>query len=323
MNDIRILEDESASAFVHQECLPYLRQSQNIDGGWGFLAGKDSRVEPTAWATLALSEYCQGNEIQDALSKAIGFFQNVQLADGSWAASPSQLCGSWVTSLACWALLASGTETENFTAGLRWLQEDRPGDSGRWWRMLRRLAGSRNISGQSDSYYGWSWTPGTASWVEPTSYALLVLRSLPEAALSIEMQSRIRIAKQMLYDRMCPGGGWNCGNPMVYGVAGEPQVTPTAFALLALLESSSRSEIEESLNWLEKHSVTVASPTSNALSNIVLHVFGRQIATPAHALSHNRVQDDIAWSIPEAGWVALSLSSKQHWLNLKCSRVRL
>ena len=28
----------------------------------------------------------------------------------------------------------------------------------------------------------------------------------------------------MLYDRMCPGGGWNCGNPKVYGVAGEPLV---------------------------------------------------------------------------------------------------
>ena len=46
----------------------------------------------------------------------------------------------------------------------------------------------------------------------------------------------------MLYDRMCPGGGWNCGNPMVYGVPGEALIVPTVWALLALRDEPKKTE---------------------------------------------------------------------------------
>jgi hypothetical protein len=316
LNDIRILEDAAATTFVEQTCLPHLRESQNDDGGWGFYAGSDSRVEPTAWALLALYEFSPRSGMDKAVSGAIRFFQDSQLANGSWPAAAGQTDGSWVTALACWALLAEQKESPSLARGMRWLREDWPGDSRLWWRLLRRLTADRRVSAQSDSYYGWSWTPGTASWVEPTSYALIVLRSIPAMTLPLETRSRLKVAEEMLYDRMCPGGGWNCGNPMVYGVAGEPQVGPTVWALLALRESSLRPEIEKSLDWLEKNSNSIGSPASYALTNIALRTFGRRIPTSGVSLRHLHEKNDIPWSIPEMAWASLSMSPKQHWLHL-------
>src|ERR1700688_352323 len=50
-----------------------------------------------------------------------------------------------------------------------------------------------------------------------------------------------------------PSRGRNCGNPEVYGVAGEPLVIPTTWALLALRQYAKRRENIQSLAWLEKN----------------------------------------------------------------------
>jgi hypothetical protein len=134
--------------------------------------------------------------------------------------------------------------------------------------------------------------------------------------LPSETRSRLKVAEEMLYDRMCPGGGWNCGNPMVYGVAGVPQVGPTVWALLALRERSPRPEIEKSLEWLEKNSDRIKSPASYALTDIALRTFGRRIPASDVSLRHLREQNDLPWSVPEMAWASLSMSSKQRWLHL-------
>jgi hypothetical protein len=315
LNDTRTFDATAATAFVQQTCVPSLRESQNKDGGWGFRARQESRTEPTAWALLALSEFSAADEADQAISDAIRCFERSQLVDGSWPAAAGVTNGSWVTSLACWALSATHKGSASRARGLRWLQEEAPGDSGLWWRLMRRLAARQKVSVQSDSLYGWSWTPGTASWVEPTSYAVIVLRSLPEKTLLPKTSARLKVAEEMLYDRMCPGGGWNCGNPMVYGVAGEPQVGPTVWALLALRDNPARSEIQKSLDWLEKNLSNMESPASCALSNIALRTFGRKTSRVADSLPRLYAQKDIPWSIPETAWAAFSVSPKQQWLH--------
>lgn len=305
------------SAFVENTCLPFLLDTQNEDGGWGFHAGSQSRAEPTAWALIALLEYAFTQSHEEVTSRAFKFLGAAQLPDGSWPSSPELREGSWVTSLACLALRGRMELSENVIRGLGWLSEELPGEAGLLHRLVRRLFGKQNVGTQNAAYFGWSWTTGTASWVEPTSYAIIFLRAAPAELLSATAKRRIYIGETMLYDRICPAGGWNCGNPMVYGAPGEPQVTSTAWALLALREHPERPEVQKSLSWLEAHSKSIQSPASLALALIAMNAYGRSDAGLAEALQTTYAKNEIPWNIPEVAWAALGLSSTQNWLKQK------
>jgi hypothetical protein len=236
------------------------------------------------------------------------------LGDGSWPAAIGQKKGSWVTSLACWALRARPEACGSVARGLRWLTDEWPGDSGLWWRLMRRFARGKRIVDQNDSLCGWSWTHGTASWVEPTSYAVLAMRGSPSSLLPAKARLRLQLAESLLYERMCPGGGWNCGNPMVYGVPGEPQVGPTVWALLALRRNSERPEMRQSVNWLEKNWETISSPARVALSAIALDVFGRPNPAAGTSLRNLCENDQMLRNVPVAAWIMLAMSKQRNWL---------
>ena len=171
------------SAFVENICLPFLRGAQNEDGGWGFHPGSLSRAEPTAWALIALLESAFTQAHEEVLSRACKFLNAAQLPDGSWPSSPELREGSWVTSLACMALRGQLESSGTVTRGLGWLCNELPGEAGLLHRVLRRLMAKRSVGTQNAAYFGWSWTVGTASWVEPTSYAILFLRATPGIAV--------------------------------------------------------------------------------------------------------------------------------------------
>ena len=300
--------------FIERVCAPYLTGAQNEDGGWGFQHGSQSRVEPTAWALLALLESASDYAADDATARGLQCLLKAQLTDGSWPAVAGQDQGCWVTSLACLALLSQAQFRESLTRGICWLSNERPGEAGRWFRLLRRLRGVRHTVAQNDFYYGWSWTSGTASWVEPTALALIAMRNSPPELLPAQVQSRIQLAEAMLYDRMSPGGGWNCGNPLVYGVPGEPQVCQTAWALLALRDHSERPEVEKSLAWLEANWDRIESPSTLALACIALDVFGRSCADVRNSLCNFYDQNEIMWNVPAVSSTILAMSEKQEWL---------
>jgi hypothetical protein len=320
---------EGDSAFIEQTCIPFLLKTQNKDGGWGFFADSDSRVEATSWALLALRE--SPSEDREEIRRGLDFLRSTQLADGSWPSAQGQQEGSWVTALACWALGSatasatistpisapiSATESQrSLSQGLAWLGNERPADSRAWRRFLRRLVADKDIVAQDDAYYGWSWTPDTASWVEPTSYALLVLRRFAARVASNVFRDRLRVAESMLLDRMCPGGGWNCGNPMVYGAPGEAQIGPTVWALLALRQMPEREEIRRSLEWLENGWQSVSSPVSLALAQICLRSYGRPTSAVRDALCNAYSSEDAIRSVPGVAWSVLAMSSTQNWLN--------
>ena len=308
--------------FSEEICLPYLRAAQNPDGGWGFRGGSQSRIEPTAWAVLALDQVFPAHAASEAIASGVRFLSDSQLPDGSWPAAAGQGQGSWVTSLACWAFLSTNENRDALKRGLSWLVAERPGDSGAWWRLIRRLTAHKKVSMQNDAYWGWSWTSGTASWVEPTAYALLVLRASPLDLLPPQAPGRQKLAEGMLFDRMCPGGGWNCGNPMVYGVPGEPQVSTTVWSLLALREHAERSEIQQSLAWLEKNWGSIQSPASLALTQIALNAFDRGSSAFSAATERLYEPDAISWSVPVAAWAALAFSGKKFWLQPERAEIK-
>jgi hypothetical protein len=306
---------EGGTIFIEQICLPFLLNAQNSDGGWGFTANSDSRVEATAWALLALRESSPVNEAE-RVARAIRFLHSAQLPDGSWPSAPGQEQGAWVTALACWSLASIDESKQRVSQALKWLGSDHPGDSRLWGRILRRLTADRSVVNQNPAYFGWSWTPGTASWVEPTSYALLVLRHSSPNILTEGLQHRLRIAESMLFDRMCPRGGWNCGNPMVYGVPGEAQIGPTVWALLALKDKSGREEVQKSLEWLEKNWNMTRSPGSLALALIGLTAYRRPTSTIHAALCESFASDNLFWSVPAVAWSLLAKSPARNWLKL-------
>ncbi len=317
---------QSRASLVETVCLPALRNAQNHDGGWGFRFGCESRVEPTCWALQALLNWAPPTPAIRPLAKVppqvsgescrrgFQFLRAAQLLDGSWPAAPGQTTGCFVTSLACWALLANKNSRDELAAGLRWLVQDRP-RAGAWWRSwLGRLFAARRVSQQDDSLIGWGWTPDTASWVEPTAIALIVLNQSPPELLPPEITRRRQSAEAMLYDRMCPGGGWNSGNPLVYGAAGVPLVIPTVWALLALREHARRPENLLSLDWLANSLPGVRGRASLALAQLCLEAYGRAwpAAAPRAEELHGGTQ--LLENIPVTAWVCLAASSNRRWL---------
>ena len=262
-------------SFVEEFCLPFLLRAQNADGGWGYMPGFASGVEPTSWALLALCGAPAGDALGHAVALGRLWLRRAQLQDGSWPAFVGQHEGCWATALACLALKDQQESRDSVARGVRWLCDVWPADHALWWRLASRLRRGPAISRQESSLHGWGWTSGTASWVEPTSCSLILLKALHRELLPLSSAKRMRLAEAMLYDRICQRGGWNAGNPMVYAVAGIPSVIPTAWALLALLEHHDRPENRKSLNWLASAFPEIQGPGSLALAHLCLHAHGR------------------------------------------------
>jgi hypothetical protein len=348
------LERTNFAAGLGDEFLSFLKTLQNSDGGWGFHAGEPSRVEPTCWALRAVcvgsssvipslpaqareartaaspSGFCEENlsassiatEAQsEELRRAAGYLQSAQLPDGSWPACAEMRAGSWITSLACSVLAADGQSAKNVAAGLKWLCEDFPRDSSLLGRLLNKVRGDSHTQ-QNDAYRGWGWTPKTASWVEPTAFGLMALRDALAEQLPRNAAERRDLAVALLYDRMCPGGGWNCGNPRVYGVDGDALVLPTCWALLALGGSERAAPENEapekpgralSLSWLQKEFAKIESAASLAVARMTLENYGVQPPHASRELQDWSTQELAAQGTHVVAWVCLALDPARRW----------
>ncbi len=277
--------------------------NQNTDGGWGYHPASASSIEATAWALTSLISSRREPPPPDVCARAGDWLLLAQCADGSWPAFPGHPQGCWATSIVARALYLQGGAQKAVESGLHWLINAWPAEGNFWWRLRQSIFPSR-VALQDSSLRGWNWTPGTASWVEPTAHALIFLRSLPAPMLSRQAAKRRELAERMLFDRMCPGGGWNSGNPLIYGVAGVPRIGPTAWALMALRDFSERAEVQMSVQWLEGAYGEIHGAASLALANLSLAAYGRPVPPLAPALgemySHNRFFANaltIAWAV--------------------------
>ena len=309
----------AGAALSAAACASLLKSTQNEDGGWGFRAHSESRVEPTAWALLALQATDSAPEARRA---GFQFLRARQLPDGSWPASPGQTVGCWATSLASWALLVDVDSRPAAVRGLHWICNDWPRSASLFRRIMRRLARVGRVNAQNDSLAGWGWTPGTASWVEPTAFALLALENAPKDLLPANAEKRKVLAKAMLRDRMCPGGGWNCGNPMVYGVPGDPSIPQTVWALLALRNEEERNHQAASLEWLEANLArdTRKGAASLALAKICVDRYTRPWPAGAPRIDDVAAASDFMANVAVTAWMCLALSPRSGWLNASRER---
>jgi hypothetical protein len=150
--------------------------------------------------------------------------------------------------------------------------------------------------------------------VEPTSGALIAFRHIPEQHHPRNAGRRRRLAERMLYDRMCPGGGWNSGNRLVYGTAGIPRIGPTVWALLALRDYRTRPENRQSLDWLAQVYPQIQGPGSLALAHLCLDSYNRPVPPLGTSLAALNSNNQFLGNTLVAAWAMISLSARPPWL---------
>ena len=234
-----------------------LRRVRNADGGWGYSGGKRTRLEPTCWALLALAA-ADGRPIEIDLLRA-------------WPRHDG------------WLVDVSGAPVNqpfNALAALTLLQDRSAAPLAQ--PIVSNLVSSKS-EGYPDNEYltqdssirAWSWVDGTASWVEPTAWSLLLLKKVrSNGSLPSPGHVRIDTGEHLLFDRVCSGGGWNYGNTRVFGHDLWPYVPTTALALLALQDRRDLSSVRRSLDEMRTDLLTERSALALALALVCLQVYG-------------------------------------------------
>jgi hypothetical protein len=247
-----------------------LSDRQLPQGGWPFMQGSaQAALEPTCLALLALrSRKCPTRD------QAIRFLLGTQNPNCSWptfAGDDHEGCG--LTGLALYALSRCGIKGEATERGTLWLLNLQGWESHWLWKWKFRTS-DRHVRFDPDKF-GWPWIPETVSWVVPTAYSLLALKESFGTSPPELVRFRIRHGVEMLYDRICPQGGWNAGNGVVYGQALAPHPDTTAISLLALRSEPANELVTASLDWLQRRAQTYFAPWSLAWTILALDAYGR------------------------------------------------
>jgi hypothetical protein len=238
-----------------------LLDARNGDGGWGYYAGKSSRLEPTCWALLALRN--ANASIDSAVLQRWPARDGLLLerAQGEAQGEPNYAFHALGLLVLSRLLLEHETENIRLAGALQRVK----GVS------LKPSAAFR----QNNALQAWPWVAETFSWVEPTAWCLLALKQFGRSFPASVDSSRIAEAEHLLLDRVCTGGGWNYGNPSVLGQELRAHVPPTAVALLAMQNRRNESAVQQSLHFLESNAITEVSASTLSLTTIALRVYGR------------------------------------------------
>jgi hypothetical protein len=236
------------------------------NGCWSWVAsGCQAALEPTCLALLALHRAAGGPEA----------LLNRQLRDGSWASFDGDTEPSGLTGLALLTLNALGIEDVQRQRTETWLIHTRGRESVWPWKWKFRTLDTR--AQFNPAKFGWPWQPATCSWVVPTAFALLALKQSAALHRNGKLSDRVRHGIEMLLDRVCPEGGWNAGNGVVYEHPMLPHIDATAITLLALQHEAPAAITTLSLRWLEEKMRSWTSPWSLAWAILAFHVYDREL----------------------------------------------
>lgn len=267
-----------------QRARDYLAARQNADGGWGYVTGGQSFTEPTCYALLALArprgaEASVSDAPQAHEARALKWFAAHHGSMGAIVYEEDRNTpDNWGTILACFTLHRLNLGAELHKPYQRYLLFARGN------RISAQAAAPLKLNGDLQA---WSWASGTASWVEPTAYALLALK-----AQGLRTHERVRTGENYLLDRACYDGGWNYGNKEVLDVRLEAMPTNTAYALLALQDyQRDHAVIQKSLAYLERELAERQSTLTLALGALCFDLYGRKMNHLLDALAARQEAD--------------------------------
>ena len=271
-----------------------LLDAVRADGGWGYYAGQASRVEPTAWAALALTAGADPIKTGVRRSAMMKLFAAWQQGSGLLLDPGSATANVGFSGLGLLAMNALGVPATDAVSG----------------RLRGALVAAKGVQLQIDNgpikqnsrIQAWSWTDGTFSWVEPTAWCMLSLKKT--AAADGAASTRIGDGEAMLVDRVCQSGGWNYGNSNAFTQDLRPYVPTTALGLLAMQDRRSTPAVARSLAWLEQHALSEPSTMALSLAAVALSVYDRPAAKVIDAL---RFQEERTASLDNAHLMAMAL----------------
>jgi hypothetical protein len=257
------------------------------DPPFGYVAGGVAHPEPTALCGIAFDASGRVSQRDQALQ----WLARSQARDGAIGAGHPRVPTHWATSLAvlAWSL-ASPTSQPAYrrpiAMGIRWLL----GTGGTTVR-------NHGEYGHTTTLMGWPWVDGTHSWIIPTAFAALALKSAGHSD-----HPRCREAIRLLVDRLLERGGCNYGNTTVFGRELRPQIEPTGVALLALAgEEIHDPRPERSLDYLHRELSATTPPVSLCYGLLGLAAHGRLpadasawLATAAERVARRRAGPHVA-----------------------------
>lgn len=269
-----------------ETALTFLVATQNPDGGWGYAGGQPATVEATAASVLALRDDPAGDPARRA---GLAWLRAAQHADGGWGLGAGDPESGWPTAWGVLALAQDEAAADAVGRGAAWLLAVKTlrleGDG-----LQREVREKFAIDA---SLRGWPWLPGEASWVEPTSLAMLALTT--SAAATAAAQERLAEGARYLVDRRCHGGGWNFGNPVMLGGQLPPRAHPTAWALLALARTAPDAIRPEDLAALRAEMRRDGGALALAWGLLALRVLGQDDAEATNRLTTQQ-QADGSWN---------------------------
>lgn len=223
VDSARLLRAENRAPLL-ESLHQVLKIRQSLRGGWGFNTKQDA-LEPTCLAILTL-RHQTGVHVEKALNR----IAQLQHQDGSWPVfDGAGREGAWTTALAVLSLLSFGSKGGSLQRAIGWLLSQRGREADWFWRWKFRTV---DTDVRFDpAKYGWNWIPGTISWVIPTAFSLIALRRARNLNATAKLDERVKLGAAMIFDRMCPGGGWNAGNGEAFGIPYAPYIDATAIAL--------------------------------------------------------------------------------------------
>ena len=226
-----------------------------------------SWTEPTCYALLALRAW-ETNPPER--SRGREWLLGQQRADGGWAPQSLVKQSTWVTSLASLCLAGNDSEHPGWIRSLEWLDLQ----VGRSSSALDRVRAWMFNSGSTKAdASGWSWFPGTASWVTPTAMAIVALSK--GRARSTERLMRIVEGKKFLLSRRCVDGGWNHGGTF-FRSESAPSYPETTGAALIGLQGESQVDLARSLDLAESLLPRAGSVEGMSWLQVALAAHGRR-----------------------------------------------
>lgn len=221
-----------------------LLAAQNPDGGWGYQGGS-SWTEPAAYALLALDGQPEAGPASD---RARRWLAGNQRADGGFAPRPSVGESTWVTAL---AILAGAATGDAGRRAIGWLLAE-SGEESTFLYRLRAWMNNTRPQAMEEGLPGWSWYPGTAAWVVPTSLTMLALEKIERHNPDPRIRRRIDQGRRYLLAHVCEDGGWNHGSILALGFQAVSYPETTGIALLAL-HGADPARLTKSVAKAEEH----------------------------------------------------------------------